>query len=78
MEINELLKISEFTLGLCNFINLNMRSIKLILKKFDKKLGKVYGKITQKFLKDSTEGGTSNLMYILKFKANLFNNLDDR
>lgn len=68
-ESEELWRIAESALTLSKFIHINMLAIKKILKKFDKHLGKIYEKISSKYIREKIESKNSDLLYILQFKV---------
>ncbi len=69
-EIQILINISNFTLDICDYINLNVTALIKILKKFDKKFSNYFGKISGRYVLSRTENKNSDLNYILDFKVN--------
>ena len=78
-EIQILINISNFTIDICDYINLNITALIKILKKYDKKFYKYFGKISGVYFLSRTENKKSDLTYVLEFKVNfLFLHLDNR
>lgn len=77
-EIQILINISNFTIDICDYINLNITALIKILKKFDKKFSKHFGKISGVYFLSRTENKKSDLTYVLEFKVNFDAYLDYR
>ena len=67
-EINNLRNTTYLAKCLNAFINDNMKAIKNILKKFDKKFSNYFGNIGPKYILDNLTKQNSELEYLLQFK----------
>lgn len=66
--IKSLSEITDKTLDLCEFVNLNVTAIRKILKKFDKKFADKEFPIALYFIESKLKNSNSNLMTVLQFK----------
>ena len=66
--IDDIEKVSDDTLEICHYINLNITAIRKVLKKFDKKFDLRENPIALHYIEKNLKQSNSSLVYILKFK----------